>query len=137
MPFHAHRDMNMRGAASVRCRLDAAEVIFTSRAREKATVALEVAVKVSAVPCLSVDIVSTDIRLPNFDYRISDRTSRGSFYRTAEMSDLTDCGRDLIVDDDEIVIGVERKLIGVERPLRLPGRFGQRLREGARCSQEE
>ena len=46
------------------------------------------------------------------------------------MRDLSDRRRDRIVNNDEIVVGIERQLVGIERPLGLPrGNDAAGLRE--------
>lgn len=50
------------------------------------------------------------------------------------MSDFADSRRDRIVDDQQVVVGVERQFVGIERSFSLPRRLGQRFRiEPRRC----
>ena len=50
----------------------------------------------------------------------------------AEPGDLADRGRHAVVHDDEVVVGIERELIRVERPHGLLRRARQSLGEGSR-----
>ncbi len=136
-PCYAHGDMNVRCASGIGSRLDAAEVVIACRAGEKTTVALEVGIASSSAAAAAVNVVPVAVGLPDFDDGIPDGAAGGALYRSAQVRDFTNGGSDLIVDENEIVVGIERKLIGVERPLGLTWRFDQSLRESARCSQEE
>ena len=51
---------------------------------------------------------------------------------TRQPGDLADRRRDAVVHDDEIVVGIERQLVGIERPLGLLRCARQRLGERAR-----
>src|SRR5262249_48621489 len=61
---------------------------------------------------------------------------------TAQVGDFADGGREGIVDDDQVVVGVQRQLVGVERSLGLPRSADQLLgeraadREGGRTQSE-
>ena len=48
-----------------------------------------------------------------------------------EVRDLTDGRRDAVVDDQQIVVGIERQLVGIKRPFRLGRRQGECLGERA------
>ena len=47
------------------------------------------------------------------------------------MRDLANRGRDVVVDDDQVVIRIERQMIGIERPLGLRRRERERFGEAA------
>ena len=69
------------------------------------------------------------VALPDFDERVADRRALHVEDLAREVGDGADGGGDRVVDDDQVVVGVERQLVGVERPLGLIGRLRQRLGE--------
>jgi hypothetical protein len=77
---------------------------------------------------LGVDVRAVQIGLPDLDERIADRRTARREQPPAEVRDLTDGSRLSIVHDDQIVVGVERQAVGVERPVAGHGRR-DRLRE--------
>src|SRR5580704_14603448 len=58
------------------------------------------------------------IDLPDFDQCIANRIAAGVEDFAAEVSHVTHGRRDRIVDDEQIVVRVERQMIGIERALR-------------------
>ena len=65
------------------------------------------------------------IALPNFDERVLDWVAAGAQDPTAQVRNLADSRREAVVDDDQIVVGVERKVIRIEGAFSLPGRADQ------------
>ena len=97
-------------------RLDGAEIILPLRIGEKPAVALEVLValvlleivRFKYTPLLSTCQISMNalrIGLPD-----------GLEHAAGQVRDFADGRRDVVVDDDQIVIGVERHLVGIKGP---------------------
>jgi hypothetical protein len=80
-----------------------------------------------------VQITAVAIDLPNLDDDIPQRFAGEVEYATREMRYFTDRGRDRVVDNDEIIVGIERKLVGIERPFGLSWRGGEGFRPAPRA----
>lgn len=79
-----------------------------------------------------MDIGAVVIGLPDLDQRITYRVAVFVEDATGQPSDLADRGRDAVIHDNQIIIGIERQMIGVERSLGLLRRARQCLSESAR-----
>jgi hypothetical protein len=66
-----------------------------------------------AVGGVQVHAVAVD--LPDFHERVADRLTAGIENLPGKVRDLADRRRDAVVDDDEIVIGIERQAVGLDR----------------------
>jgi hypothetical protein len=83
-----------------------------------------------------VEINARIVALPNLDGGIADgRAARGEQAAT-EPGDFADGGRESVVDGDEVVVRVERELVGIERPLGLARRERELLGKEARHGEE-
>jgi hypothetical protein len=129
-------NMDVRGASGIGRRFDGAEVIVTLGICKKATIALEVLVPLVLSVGLGMEVDTLVVDLPDLDDGIADRLTLGVQHNAGEVTNGTDCGGDLVVDDEEIVIGIEGKVVRVERPLRVPGCAGESLRKGAGYGEE-
>src|ERR1051326_7177180 len=113
--------VDVRRAAGVGDRLDRAEVIFTLAAREEPAKTLEVLVAnvllLGAV--IGVQVHALGIALPDLDERVLHGIAFFVQDQTGQVRDVTDRRSDALVDNEEIVVGVERQLVGVERSFRL------------------
>ena len=74
------------------------------------------------------------VDLPDLDEGVADRVAPGVEDPAAQVGDLADGRRDAVVDDQQVVVGVERQLVGIERPLGLGRRPDQLVGEDARAS---
>src|SRR5262245_10616830 len=75
-----------------------------------------------------MQIDSVAINLPDLDHSVSNRTSLGIEQLASEMRDLSNRRRNAVVDDDQIVVRIEREPVRIKRPFRLP--WSQRKRFG-------
>ena len=66
------------------------------------------------------------IHLPDFDDGILDRVALGIEYVPSHVRDLTYGRGDRVIDNDEVVVRIQRQLLGIERPFRDPSRARQR-----------
>ena len=71
------------------------------------------------VETLRVDVRAVRIALPNLHRRTAHRFAARPEHASAQVSDVTDRGRDCIVHDDEIIVRVERQMVGIKWPLGL------------------
>src|SRR5687768_23916 len=71
------------------------------------------------------------VALPDFNQGIANRLALRVENAAAEMRDLTHRWADRVVDDQQIVVSIQRQLVRVERPLGLTGRL-QEIGEYAR-----
>src|SRR5688572_18115374 len=106
-------------AAGVRHGLDRAKVVLASTVGQKPAEALEVSVSHFGVAGAGMQVRSVVIALPDFDGRIANRLAPRVEDTAGEMRNLADGGRDPVVDDEQIIVRVERQLIGIERPFGL------------------
>ena len=71
------------------------------------------------------------VHLPDLDQSVADRVSAGVQNLTAQVGYLAHGWRDGVVDDEQIVVGVERQMVGIKRPFRLPRRTHELFGKGA------
>ena len=122
-------EMDMTRAAGVGDRLDRAEIVFAGRAGEESPEALKVLVVILLVRVASVDVGAVVVDLPDLDQGVPDRVALGVENTAEKMGHFAHGRSDRVVDDQEVVVGVERELVGIERPLSLRGRPHQFVRE--------
>ena len=129
---HAHLRVNMRAASAVRHGLDRAEQILAAARCEEAPVALEVFVLlVMAAETFRVDVNAVHVALPDLHGRAAHRLAIRPEDAPAEIRDLAGRGSDRVIHDEEIVVRIERQMVGVERPLGL-ARCG--CERGGKCA---
>ena len=119
----------------VRHRLDRAEVVLAPDVGQEAAVPLEVAVgRHVFADAASVPVRLVRVALPDLDERVAHRCTAGRGHRTVEVGDLPHRRRDAVVDDEQVVVGVERHHVGIEGPVEHPvaRRHGQLVGEDAR-----
>jgi hypothetical protein len=112
--------------------LDGAEDVFAVGPGEESSEALEVAVTLGCVAGLGVEIGAVIVGLPDLDQRISHRLAMLVEDASGQPGDLADGRRDAVVHDDQVVVGIERELVGIERTLGLLRRARQSLGESPR-----
>jgi hypothetical protein len=78
-----------------------------------------------------VNVGPLAVHLPDLDDGVAHRIPLGIEDPPGQVRDLADGGRDGVVDDEQVVVGVQRELVRVERPLGLPRRADQLLGEQA------
>ena len=88
--------------------LDRAEVVAPFGVRQEPAVALEVRVDLAVVAPFGVDVGAVDVGLPDLDERVANGRAVLGEQPAGEMRDLADGRRQPVVDDQEIVVGVER-----------------------------
>lgn len=113
------------GPAAIRHRLDRPEVVLACGASKKSTVSLEVRVERTLVLRVLLQVSAVLIALPDLDHRIPQRLTTRVKNPAAEVRDFPHSRRDAVVDDQQVVIGVDWKFGGVERSF-----------VGRRCSRE-
>src|SRR5262245_1562654 len=124
-------EVNMRRESWVRHRSYGTEVIFSTRCGHEAAKALEILVALVAVAGAAVQISAIVVTLPDFYDGVLDGASIGAENPPAQVGDFADGRRDRIVDNQQVVVGIQRQVIGVERPFGLRRRANQLLREEA------
>jgi hypothetical protein len=127
--------MDVRRAAGIRHRLDRAEVVFAAGAGEESAVALEVAIATAGVAAAGVQVDAVSVGLPDLDDRVADRLAARVEDAAGQVRDLADRGGDMLVHNDQVVVGIERQMIGIEGPFGLPRRAEQLFGEGAASEQ--
>src|SRR5438093_8211897 len=108
-------------------RLDGAEYILAGGTGEEAAETLEVCITLLAVAAPTVDIGSIVVALPDFNQRIANRIAVRVEYASAQPGDLAHGGRHAVVDDNQVIVCVERQVVGVERPFGLLRRANEFL----------
>src|SRR5580692_6889096 len=86
------------------------------------------------------DVTALGVALPDFDNDVPHRLAAGGENATGEMRYLADGGRNVVVDHEQIIIGVERQLGWIKRSLSQTRCLGEFLRVGTankqgRCPQ--
>src|ERR1051325_6484702 len=133
--------MNVRRAARIGQRLDGAEQIFATRTRNEPAEALKVLILLLRVAGLAVQIRPVVVALPDFHDGIANWITFGIENSSAHVGHLADSRRERIVNHEQVVVRVERQVIGIERPFCLSRREQQVRKKpgggeqrGAECS---
>jgi len=84
-------------------------------------------VAAAAVGRVQVDAAVID--LPDLDDRALDRLAGWRQHAAGQVRDLADSLRDAVVDDEQVVVGVQRQPVGVERAFGHARGAGQVLRK--------
>jgi hypothetical protein len=115
----ADAHMDVRRAAGVGHGFDRAKIVLPGGTGQEPPVALEVLVASLLVAGAAVQVRALVVHLPDFDERVAEWRAGRVEDTAREVRDFTHGGRDRIVDDQQVVVGVERQAVRVERP------FGQ------------
>ena len=118
-PLRLHLVVNVRRPSRIRHRLDRAEKILARAASEKTPEALEIPFALFRIARARMQVGPAVVALPDFHERIAHRVALRIENAPAHVSNLADGGSDRVIDDDEIVIRIERQMVRVKRPLRL------------------
>ena len=127
-----HLVVNVRRPPRIRHWLDRAEKILARTAREETPEALEIPVALFRIARVRMQVGPAVVALPDFHERIAHRVALRIEDAPAHVSNLADCGSDRVIDDDEIVIRIERQMVRVKRPLRLRRRARELLGKSPR-----
>ena len=130
-PFQTCTWMCAAGRPAVGDRLDGPEVVLAGRAGQEAAESLEVRVELLLACVVRLEVGAVAVALPDLDDGVADRVALGVEDPAAQVRDLADRRGDRVVDDQQVVVGVERELGRVVRPLVLVRGAGQLLGEGA------
>ena len=126
IPFPDSR-VNMSGRTSfVGDRFNCSEIVFSIRTGQESTVTLEIRVECSLALRVLLQISSVFVALPDFDHGVAQWVSAGIQDPPTQMGNRADCRCDPIIDDQQIVIGIQRQLVRKERSFggcRSPGQF--------------
>src|SRR5262249_25073603 len=83
------------------------------------------------------------VALPDLDNRVADWITPGIKDPAAQVRHVTHCGRNRVVDNEQVVVSVEREFRRIERPLANAGRAlklggeGTPRREGRNTAQRD
>ena len=72
------------------------------------------------------------VHLPDLDGRVSDGTASPVEYAAAQARDRSHRRSDGVIDDQQVIVRVERHLVGVERAFGLRRRLNKLFGENAR-----
>src|SRR5436309_40261 len=106
--------MDVGRAAGIGYRFDGSEIVFTSRAGEKPPKSLKIFIT-DSVGIMAVQINALAIHLPDFHQRITNWIPFGIEDASAQMSYFADGGSNGVVDNDQVVVRIERQTVGIER----------------------
>ena len=110
--------------------LDGPEVILAGRAGQESPEALEVRVVLGLRVDVRLEVDAVTVALPEFDDRVANRVAMGVEDPAAQMRHVPHGGSDGIVDDEQVIVGIERQLGRVIWPFLDARRAGQFLGEG-------
>lgn len=127
--LEVNSDMNVRSARPIGHGLDRPKIIAAIPRRHEAAKSLEVGIALRPLETaiLGVNVGPLVIDLPDFDTGIRNRVSFHIGHRAMKVRDGPDGRGDLIIDSDEIIVGIKGKLIGIKWPLGHGGRDCQSL----------
>jgi hypothetical protein len=134
-PFHFDGEMNVAGTPRIKHRFDRAEIIFTAGPGHEPTKTLEIGFAFG-VFVAAVQINTIVVSLPDFDQHTAKWVPASIQNSAGKMGDLADGGSDGIIDDDEVVIRVQGKVVRIKRAFGLLGCEQQLFREGTRNGEE-
>ena len=124
------------GTAGIRDGLDGAKVIFASRRGQESAESLEIRIVFSAALGAALfEVGRHAIDLPDLNNCVADRFAVGPKDAAAQVSNFPNGRGCRVVDNDQVVVRVERKLVRIKRALGHPWRrpherFGERSRNG-------
>lgn len=105
--------MHVARTAGVDGGLDCAEQIFPVGSGQEPADPLEVRVTISD-GAVCVDVSTVVVCLPDFYQCAANRAARAIEYPARHPGDFSNRGGCAVVDDEQIVVQIERQLIGVE-----------------------
>jgi hypothetical protein len=104
---------------------------FARGAGEEAAVTLKVRVVTVGVAPARMNVRRAAIHLPDFHERAAHGLSTGAEDASGEIGDFANGGRDGVVDNQQVIIGIERHLIGIVRTFGEARRSHQLVRKEA------
>jgi hypothetical protein len=131
-------EVDVRSARSVGNGLDGAEIVTSIAAGHEASKALEVVVALwpGQATVLAVDVGALVVDLPDFNAGIGDGIAFYIGDLAMKVGDGSDSGIDGIVDAQQVVVGIEGKLVRVKRALGHRGSDGERFGKGSGDGEE-
>src|SRR5262249_17301846 len=124
-------EVNMWRATGVRNGFDGAKQVIACRAGHETSEALKVHIALVLVDRAAVNVGAVVVALPDFDESAADRLAVTVEDAAAQIAGRAHGRRDRVVYDQQVVVGVERHLVRVERPFGLSRRLDQLLGENA------
>ena len=118
------RVVNVRCPTHIFCRLDAAEVVLTSRSGQESSEALEVLVHLF-LSTLGVNVGSGLIGLPYFNDRVSNGIARQIQDASGQVCDFSDGWRDRVVEQEQVIVRIQGQSVGIEGTFGLACRTSQ------------
>ena len=79
----------------------------------------------------AMQVYTVSIDLPDFNERISDRPAGRVEQLARQVSNFPDGRREVVVNNDQIIVGIERQMVGIERALGLMRSEGEGFGKGA------
>ena len=129
-------EMDMRRPGRIRYGLDGTEQILPGASGGKPAEPLELLVLTRPIRCVAgVQVNPVGIALPNFHQRIAHRFSAGIEHPSAHIAHLTHRWGQGVVDDDQVIVGVQRQMVWIVGPLGGGGGSRQGLSEGTNRSE--
>src|SRR5690606_5718634 len=107
--------------------LDRAEVVLALRSSQEAAEALKIRIAFFTIAAAAVKVSAVIIDLPDFNSGISNGRAVTAEHPPGQMRDLADRRGDRIIDNQEVVVRVERQAVGIKRSFRLGWRKRQFL----------
>ena len=83
-----------------------------------------------------MEVYTRGVALPDLDEGVANRLAACVENASAKPAHLADAGRGGVVENQQIVVRVERQLVRIERPLGLLGRERERLGESTGHSEK-
>lgn len=127
-----HGEMEMPCSPRVQARLDGPEPPSAIAGGLKFPVSLEMRIPLSVLHSPRVDVASQRVRLPQLYQRAFDGRAVFIQHPPAHVGHDAHGWRYVIGDVDEVIVLVERQMVGIVRSFRDAWRQHQRLGEGAR-----
>ncbi|MDT4855432.1 hypothetical protein FQZ97_897850 [compost metagenome] len=136
MAGQGHGKMDMRGARRVGHRTNGSEAVAAIAGRLEAAIALEIGVAPGPVAATAVQVDAIGIDLPDFHQGVLQRVAAGIENLPVQLHhNAAGLGR-LLADQQQVVVPIQRQLIGIEGTERLR-RGQQQLGEEPRAGQQQ
>src|SRR5262245_29097889 len=99
--------MNVTRSSRVQSRLYRSEEVFSCRTRQEPAEALKIPVSIRVTDACGMNVSAGVVRLPDFHCGIPHRLAALAENTSAEVSNLTHGGGDAVIDDKQVIVGVE------------------------------
>lgn len=130
---YGHVDVRgpLKASGSVGNRFDGSEAVVAGGPGFESAEALKVPIQPFLPGASRMDVDTIVVHLPNLDDRLVDGIAFWVEHPSAEVRDFSDGGRRSVADDDEVVVAVQGKVVGVEGSFGLARGQRKGLRERA------